>query len=152
MTKIEFLIKKSRFSVVKSRFKVSKCADRGHSLNRDFTVLRTATEFETRCFTRRLKSARCKESLFRLVPPDNFTCLEVDFFVGPCSLHILTKDNCFLGLHNARQLSTRVKLEAGRIFPDSSLCPGLSEEEEEDFEGEPGIDSGIFLLFFLSFD
>ena len=38
VTKIEFLIKKSLFSV-KSRFKVSKCADRGHSLNRDFTVL-----------------------------------------------------------------------------------------------------------------
>ena len=38
VTKIEFLIKKSRFSV-KSRFKVSKCADRGHSLNRDFTVM-----------------------------------------------------------------------------------------------------------------
>ena len=37
VTKIEFLIKKSRFSV-KSRFKVSKYADRGHSLNRDFTV------------------------------------------------------------------------------------------------------------------
>ena len=38
MTKMEFLIKKSRFSV-KSRFKESKCADGGHSLNRDFTVL-----------------------------------------------------------------------------------------------------------------
>ena len=32
MTKIEFFIRKSRF-------KESKCADRGHSLNRDFTVL-----------------------------------------------------------------------------------------------------------------
>ena len=37
MTKMEFLIKKSRFRV-KSRFKESKCADRGYSLNRDFTV------------------------------------------------------------------------------------------------------------------
>ena len=31
MTKIQFHIKKSRF-------KEPKCADRGHSLNRDFTV------------------------------------------------------------------------------------------------------------------
>ena len=38
MTKMEFLIKKSQFSV-KSRFKESKCADGGHSLNRDFTVI-----------------------------------------------------------------------------------------------------------------
>ena len=37
MTKIEFLIKKSRFSV-KSQFKESMCADGGHSLNGDFTV------------------------------------------------------------------------------------------------------------------
>ena len=37
MTKMEFHIKKSRFSE-KSRFKESKCADGGHSLNRDFTV------------------------------------------------------------------------------------------------------------------
>ena len=37
VTKMEFLIKKSRFSV-KSWFKESKCADGGHSLNRDFTV------------------------------------------------------------------------------------------------------------------
>ena len=37
VTKMEFLIKKSRFSV-KSQFKESKCADGGHSLNRDFTV------------------------------------------------------------------------------------------------------------------
>ena len=37
---MEFLIKKSRFSE-KSRFKESKCADGGHSLNRDFTVLYT---------------------------------------------------------------------------------------------------------------
>ena len=37
MTKIQFHIKKSRFSV-KSRFKETKCADRGHWLNRDFTV------------------------------------------------------------------------------------------------------------------
>ena len=37
VTKIQFHIKKSRFSV-KSRFKEPKCADRGHSLNRDFTV------------------------------------------------------------------------------------------------------------------
>ena len=34
---MEIHIEKSRFSV-KSRFKESKCADRGHSLNRDFTV------------------------------------------------------------------------------------------------------------------
>ena len=40
MTKIEVLIKKSRYSV-KSRFKESKCTDGGHSLNRDFTVLCT---------------------------------------------------------------------------------------------------------------
>ena len=39
MTEIEFLIKKSRFSV-KSRFKEWKGADGGHSLNRDFTVMR----------------------------------------------------------------------------------------------------------------
>ena len=38
MTKMEFHIKKSQFSV-KYRFKESKCADRGHSLNWDFTVL-----------------------------------------------------------------------------------------------------------------
>ena len=38
MTKIDFHIKKSRFNV-KSRFKESKCADEGHSLNWDFTVL-----------------------------------------------------------------------------------------------------------------
>ena len=38
VAKIEFLIKKSQFSE-KSRFKESKCADGGHSLNRDFTVL-----------------------------------------------------------------------------------------------------------------
>ena len=38
MTKIQFHIKKSRFSV-KSRFKEPTCADRGHSLNRDFTVM-----------------------------------------------------------------------------------------------------------------
>ena len=37
MTKEKFHIKKSQFSV-KSRFKESKCADWGHSLNRDFTV------------------------------------------------------------------------------------------------------------------
>ena len=37
MAEIEFHIKKSRFRV-KSRFKESKCADKGHSLNRDFTV------------------------------------------------------------------------------------------------------------------
>ena len=37
VTKMEFHVKKSRFSV-KSQFKESKCADRGHSLNRDFTV------------------------------------------------------------------------------------------------------------------
>ena len=37
VTKIEFNIKKSRFRV-KSRFKESKCANEGHSLNRDFTV------------------------------------------------------------------------------------------------------------------
>ena len=36
---MKFLNKKFRFSV-KSRFKESKCADGGHSLNRDFTVLR----------------------------------------------------------------------------------------------------------------
>ena len=35
---IQFHIKKSHFSV-KSRFKEPKCADWGHSLNRDFTVL-----------------------------------------------------------------------------------------------------------------
>ena len=35
--KMKFHIKKSRFSE-KSRFKESKCADGGHSLNRDFTV------------------------------------------------------------------------------------------------------------------
>ena len=38
VTKMEFHIKKSRFKV-KSRFKESKCADVGHSLNQDFTVL-----------------------------------------------------------------------------------------------------------------
>ena len=38
MTKMEFQAKKSRFSV-KSRFKEPKCADRGRSLNRDFTVI-----------------------------------------------------------------------------------------------------------------
>ena len=37
-TKMEFHIKKSRFRL-NSQFKESKCADRGHSLNRDFTVL-----------------------------------------------------------------------------------------------------------------
>ena len=34
---MKFHIKKSRFRV-KSRIKESKCDDRGHSLNRDFTV------------------------------------------------------------------------------------------------------------------
>ena len=43
VTKMEFHIKKSRFRV-KSRFKESKCADGGHSLNRDFTVFRKSTE------------------------------------------------------------------------------------------------------------
>ena len=43
-TKMKFHFKKSRFSV-KSRFKESKCADRGHSLNRDFTVLIIARNF-----------------------------------------------------------------------------------------------------------
>ena len=38
VTKIEFLIKKSRFSI-NSRLKESKRANVGHSLNRDFTVL-----------------------------------------------------------------------------------------------------------------
>ena len=38
VTKMEFNTKKSRFSV-KSRFKEPNCADRGHSLNRDFTVV-----------------------------------------------------------------------------------------------------------------
>ena len=37
VTKIEFHIQKSRFSV-KSGDKVRKCADEGHSLNRDFAV------------------------------------------------------------------------------------------------------------------
>ena len=37
VTKIEFHIKKSQFSL-KSQFKGSKCADGGHSLNQDFTV------------------------------------------------------------------------------------------------------------------
>ena len=37
VTKMEFHIKMSRFSV-KSRFKESLYADRSHSLNRDFTV------------------------------------------------------------------------------------------------------------------
>ena len=38
VTKMEFHIKKSRFSV-KSQFMESKCADGGHSLNRDFTLV-----------------------------------------------------------------------------------------------------------------
>ena len=37
VTKMKFHIKKSQFRV-KSRFKETKCADWGHSLNRDFTV------------------------------------------------------------------------------------------------------------------
>ena len=37
MTEMEFSVKKSQFSV-KSQFKESKGADRGHSLNREFTV------------------------------------------------------------------------------------------------------------------
>ena len=36
---MKFYIKKSQFSV-KSQFKEPKCADKGHSLNRDFTVHR----------------------------------------------------------------------------------------------------------------
>ena len=40
-TEMEFHIKNSRFSV-KSRFKESECADGGHSLNRDFTVLKVS--------------------------------------------------------------------------------------------------------------
>ena len=37
VTKMEFHIKKSQFSVM-SQFMESKCADGVHSLNRDFTV------------------------------------------------------------------------------------------------------------------
>ena len=46
MTKMQFQIKKSRFSI-KSRFKESNGADGGHSLNQDFTVL-----IEIYCFQR----------------------------------------------------------------------------------------------------
>ena len=35
---MEFHIKKSRF-IVRPQYKESKCSDRGHSLNRDFSVL-----------------------------------------------------------------------------------------------------------------
>ena len=41
VTKIQFHIKKSRFSV-KSQFKEPKCVDWGHLLNRDFTVVDSA--------------------------------------------------------------------------------------------------------------
>ena len=45
VTKMKFHIKKSRFSI-KSQFKQSKCADKGHSLNRDFTVLNSFNIFK----------------------------------------------------------------------------------------------------------
>ena len=44
VNKMEFHTKKSRFSV-KSQFKEPKCAERGHSLNRDFTVYNLLVEF-----------------------------------------------------------------------------------------------------------
>ena len=50
MTKMEFHSKKSRLSI-KPRFKESKCADGGHSLNRDFTVFPENTCIITRCLS-----------------------------------------------------------------------------------------------------
>ena len=44
VTKMKFHFEKSRFSV-KSRFKESKCADEGHSLNRDFTVFSNRDQY-----------------------------------------------------------------------------------------------------------
>ena len=42
---MEFHFKKSQF-IVKSQFKELKCADEGHSLNQDFTVIFWACDFK----------------------------------------------------------------------------------------------------------
>ena len=60
MTKLKFHFKKSRFRV-KSRFKEWKGADRGHSLNRDFTVL--PTESRTFLYLEVQKRSEMEENL-----------------------------------------------------------------------------------------
>ena len=60
---MEFLIKKSRFSV-KSRFKESKCADVGHSLNRDFTVLKNEFLIAQAIYTKNKFRSRIRHAIF----------------------------------------------------------------------------------------